>query len=148
MQDCIISGEDTDSGTPRFVVDPTGRRRRVGGRVTGLARAPPDGPVRIHRGHRQDGGDDGGRAGPDFTQSVALAAPRGGFVSFQLVVRMPEGGAYALSVKMPPPLEADLFREWFHLTRSLYRPDALVPVSAVYRSVMPEPDDPWFRFEA
>ena len=78
---------------------------------------------------------------PPGGAGLMLVAPRGGFVSFQLVVRMPEGGAYALSLKMPPPLEADLFREWFHLTRSVYRPDALVPVSAVYRSRMPEPDN-------
>ena len=82
-------------------------------------------------------------AGSGFAASVTLVAPRGGFVSFQLVVRMPEGGAYALNLKMPPPLEADVFREWFHLTQrdQLYRPDALVPVPAAFHSRMPEPDN-------
>jgi hypothetical protein len=91
----------------------------------------------------RDRTNDGGRAGSDFASSVTLVAPRGGFVSFQLAVRMAEGGAYALNLKMPPPLEADVFREWFHLTQRdrLYRPDALVPVSGDYRSRMPEPDN-------
>src|ERR1041384_6616887 len=52
-------------------------------------------------------------------------------------------GSYVLHVKMPAPLEADLFREWFHLTRGdrVYRPDALIPVRAPYRSQIPAPDN-------
>jgi Domain of unknown function (DUF4091) len=83
------------------------------------------------------------KPGAALVSDVTVTAPRGGFVSFQLVARMAEGGAYVLNVKMPPPLEADLFREWFHLTRSdrVYRPDALIPVSAPYRSQIPAPDN-------
>jgi hypothetical protein len=77
------------------------------------------------------------------SSDVKLAAPRGGFVSFQLLAQMAAGGSYVLHVKMPAPLEADLFREWFHLTRGdrVYRPDALIPVRAPYRSQIPAPDN-------
>jgi hypothetical protein len=83
------------------------------------------------------------RSNVSFASAVTLTSPRGGFVSFQLLARLPDGGAYALHIRMPPPLEADLFREWFHLTQAdgLYRPDALAPVSAPYRSRLPAPDN-------
>jgi len=81
--------------------------------------------------------------GSALSAAVTLTTPRGGFVSFQLIALVDKGGSYTLHLKMPLPLEADLFREWFHLMRKdrVYRPDALIPVKAPYRSEIPTPDN-------
>ena len=73
-----------------------------------------------------------------------LTGARNGYVSFHLVVKMPETGAYRLSFSLEDKtgkLQTDLFREWFHFTESdkNYYPDALVPVSSPYSSQMPDP---------
>jgi len=80
-----------------------------------------------------------------WQKSVALEAARGGYVSFHLVVKLPERGDYSVSLEFEKDsgIELDVFREWFHLTdrdRSYY-PDALIPVRFPYRSSMPEPDN-------
>jgi hypothetical protein len=84
-------------------------------------------------------GVDGGGPG-SFRNSIELAGARGGYVSFHLVVKIPEGGAYTLGLDYPG---ADLHREWFHLTEAgkNYYPDALIPVRAPYQSRLPEPDN-------
>lgn len=82
---------------------------------------------------------DGGGAGA-FRKAIELAGARGGYVSFHLVVKMPEGGAYTLSLVCPG---AELYREWFHFTEAgkSYYPDALIPVRGPYQSRLPEPDN-------
>ena len=82
----------------------------------------------------------------DAHHRVALKGWRGGYVSFQLVVRSPEPVPYSLDVALDDPagkIQTDLYREWFHFTDSdkLYYPDALVPVHQPYRSRLPEPDN-------
>ena len=81
--------------------------------------------------------------GAGYAASVDLASPRGGYASFQLVVSLPEGGPYSIGLTVPAPLEADVFREWFHLGEAGKQPvpDALAPVSVPIRSRLPEPDN-------
>ncbi|MCX6620595.1 MAG: hypothetical protein NTY38_05875, partial [Acidobacteria bacterium] len=78
-------------------------------------------------------------------KSVTLQAARNGYVSFQVIARPAQPGAYssAFDWSGPRALEADLFREWFHKMRRAgqYYPDALVPVKLPYRSQFPEPDN-------
>ncbi|MGO8787675.1 MAG: hypothetical protein ACLQVL_09885 [Terriglobia bacterium] len=82
----------------------------------------------------------------DAHHRVALKGWRGGYVSFQLVVKSPAPTAYSLEVSLVDPahkIQTDLFREWFHFTDSdkHYYPDALVPVHGLYSSRLPEPDN-------
>ncbi len=77
---------------------------------------------------------------------LSLTGARAGYVSFHLVVKMPEGGDYELAVSPEDKsgkLQLDLFREWFHLTESdrNYYPDALIPVSMPFRSRIPDPEN-------
>ena len=77
---------------------------------------------------------------------LSLTGAKSGYVSFQLVVKMPEGGDYRLEVDLEDKsgkLQPDLFREWFHFNESdrRYYPDALVPVALHYASRMPDPDN-------
>ena len=77
---------------------------------------------------------------------VALKGWRGGYVSFQMVVKSPAPATYSLDVSMADPthkIQTDLFREWFHFTDSdkRYYPDALVPTPSPYSSRLPEPDN-------
>lgn len=78
--------------------------------------------------------------------SLELTSARGAYVSFHLVVRISRGGSYRLTFDLDDKsgrIEADLLREWFHLSESdrNYYPDALVPVSLPYASRMPDPDN-------
>ena len=82
----------------------------------------------------------------DAQHRVMLTGCRGGYVSFQMVVKLPSPGLYTLDVTIPDPankVQIDLFREWFHFTDSdqHYYPDALIPVRATYNSRLPEPDN-------
>ena len=82
----------------------------------------------------------------DGRHRVVLKGLRGGYVSFQLVVKSGAPGAYTLDVSLDDPvhrIQTDLFREWFHFTDSdkHYYPDALVPVHSTYKSILPEPDN-------
>jgi hypothetical protein len=89
----------------------------------------------------------GSVAGPDRKSSrttVELRGAGGGWVSFQLVVKLPEGGPYRLDVKLDRQggkIETELFREWFHLTArgKHHYPDALIPVSLPVESRLPDP---------
>ncbi len=78
--------------------------------------------------------------------TYVAATARNAYVSFHLVVNLPTGGDYEVSVQVADParkIEVDLFREWFHLTESnrSYYPDALVPVSMPYQAHLPDPDN-------
>ena len=82
----------------------------------------------------------------DAHHRVALKGWRGGYVSFQLVVKSSAPSAYSLEVSLDDPahkIQTDLFREWFHFTDSdkHYYPDALVPVRGAYHSQLPDPDN-------
>lgn len=77
---------------------------------------------------------------------VMLIGCRGGYVSFQVVVKLRSAGLYTLDVAIPDAtnkVQIDLFREWWHFTDSdkHYYPDALIPVRATYSSRLPEPDN-------
>ncbi len=77
---------------------------------------------------------------------LTVAGARGGYLSFQLVAKIPEGGDFNLAVKLEDAsgkLQLDLFREWFHFNESdkSYYPDALIPVSQPYASRIPDPDN-------
>jgi len=82
----------------------------------------------------------------DEKHPLELKGARGAYVSFHLVVEIPDGADYRLAFTLDDKsgkLEADLFREWFHFTESdrNYYPDALVPVSLPYASRMPDPEN-------
>lgn len=79
----------------------------------------------------------------DRHHAVALEGGRGGYVSFQLVVSSAKPAGYTLSVRFTGPVQADLFREWFHYTlpQKTYYPDALVPVQSPYRAQLPDLDN-------
>ena len=89
----------------------------------------------------------GGFVAPDqraSLKSAPLVAARGGYASFQLVVKLPEGGAYSLNMSLggkDSKLQVDVFREWFHLTRKQYYPDALIPARLPFQSELPQPDN-------
>ena len=85
-------------------------------------------------------------SGSGFSNALRLEGARGGHVSFHLVVKMSRSGPYTLTLRSYPDQnepQAELFREWFHLTESnkQYYPDALIPVQQPYHSQMPEPDN-------
>src|SRR6185295_6978363 len=69
-------------------------------------------------------------AGP---QQMQIETARAGYVSRQIVAKVPEAGEYQLEVGQFSPrsgITVELYREWFHFvpqTKRLY-PDALIPV--------------------
>lgn len=75
-------------------------------------------------------------------EPVPLTGGRGGYVSFQLVAKLPEGGPYSLDLRIDGAAEADVFRQWYHrMENGDYYPDALIPVSLPFESRLPEPDN-------
>ena len=74
---------------------------------------------------------------------VALRAARNGYASFRLWVA--GKGAYRLSVELEGPLEADLFRAWYHRLAgegpARHLPDALVPTGWEAGQELPDPDN-------
>jgi hypothetical protein len=85
------------------------------------------------------------RAAAARAHPASFVAARAGYVSFQVVARFRGEAEYTLDL-IPPAvsaLQVDIFREWYHLIEKekTYYPDALVPVSAPYRSRLPEPDN-------
>ncbi len=77
---------------------------------------------------------------------VVLRGVRGGWVSFQLLVKLPQPGPYRLDVSLhgaAGKVEAELFREWFHRAArdGSYYPDALIPVAAPIEARLPDPDN-------
>ena len=81
-------------------------------------------------------------AGPG---GVRLRAARNGYVSFRLWVA--GSGEYRLAVEVGRPLEADLFRAWYHKmaegtdSPGAYFVDALVPVGPGTIHRLPDPDN-------
>src|SRR5690349_274120 len=56
-----------------------------------------------------------------FSNRLQVEGARGGYVSFHLVVNMPQAGPYNLSLSFDRgdgALQAEIFREWFHFTES------------------------------
>jgi hypothetical protein len=79
-------------------------------------------------------------------RAVVLRGARNGWVSFQLLVKLPQPGPYRLDVKLAGTggqVEAELFREWFHKAArdGRYYPDALIPVRMPVEARLPEPDN-------
>ena len=77
-------------------------------------------------------------------RSITLEGTRAAYVSCRIVVSVPEGEAFRLEIaSFGTGLEADLYREGFHLPAAnvRYYPDALVPARMPYRPCMPEPDN-------
>ena len=72
-----------------------------------------------------------------------FAGARAGYISFHVVVKSAAPSDYRLDVHVPPPLQVDAFREWYHFTEAdhEYYPDALIPVHLPYASTIPEPDN-------
>lgn len=78
-----------------------------------------------------------------FSSRVSLSGARDGYVSCHLVVKLPQPGAYSLTLTLDAPLQAELHREWFHRVEGKegHYPDALVPVRSPYRGSMPDPEN-------
>ena len=81
---------------------------------------------------------------------VVLRAPRGGYVSFRVLVQ--GKGAYRLGVQIDGGLQADLFKCWYHPLANgamsapegqptTYWPDALLPVQEESEFTLPDPDN-------
>ncbi len=95
--------------------------------------------------------------GASWDHAIKLSAARGGYVSFQLVVKSDNPcNNCKLSIESSQPV--DVYREWFHsLTRERttsdkitrdkaasdkhYYPDALIPVHLPYSFQMPDPEN-------
>ncbi len=91
-------------------------------------------------------GDDAQPAAYGARRPLTLTGARNGYVSFHLVVKIPDTSAYRLNFSLEDKtgkIQADVFREWFHFTEpdESYYPDALVPVSLPYSSQIPDPDN-------
>ncbi len=81
--------------------------------------------------------------GAAWKHEIKLSAARGGYVSFQLVVKSDQACNHCkLSIESSQP--ADVYREWFHLNTpdKHYYPDALIPVHLPYTFQMPDTDNP------
>jgi len=74
---------------------------------------------------------------------VTLSAARGGYASFQLVVRADKPGKRTLTVKDAKGVEVELFREFYNLNSKdgLWYPDALVPAKSGAAFELPAPDN-------
>lgn len=81
-------------------------------------------------------------AGASWNHSIKLSAARGGYVSFQLVVKSDHPcDLCRISVEFSQPV--DVYREWFHFNApdKHYYPDALIPVHLPYTFKMPDADN-------
>ncbi len=82
------------------------------------------------------------QAGAGWDHAIKLSAARGGYVSFQLVVKSDAPcNDCRLSIESSQPV--DVYREWFHLNTpdKRYYPDALIPVHLPYSFKMPDPEN-------
>lgn len=80
--------------------------------------------------------------GAEWMHSIQLSSARGGYASFQLVVKSDTSCSQCrLSVKFSQP--ADVYREWFHFVprEKSYYPDALIPVKLPYAFQMPDQEN-------
>ncbi|MHB1935686.1 MAG: hypothetical protein ACYCOR_03790 [Acidobacteriaceae bacterium] len=77
-----------------------------------------------------------------WDHSIHLSAARGGYVSFQLVVKSENPCRDCqLFVNFSQPV--DVYREWFHFNKpdKHYYPDALIPIHLPYSFHMPDPEN-------
>ena len=80
--------------------------------------------------------------GVSWDHAIKLSAARGGYVSFQLVVKSDRPcNNCKLLIESSQPV--DVYREWFHFNTpdKHYYPDALVPVHLPYTFQMPDEDN-------
>jgi hypothetical protein len=75
---------------------------------------------------------------------VPMAAARGGYASFRLVVK--GRGEYRLSASIGGGLAIELYRAWYHRmtfkgVKPFYCPDALVPLKKAQKLRLPDPDN-------
>lgn len=95
----------------------------------------------------RDNGDKRGAKDADLKtiQPGVIRAARNGYASFHLIVKIPQGGPYSLSVRFPkqPDVQIDLLKAWYHLHRAdkKYYPDALIPVTNPYQAVLPDAEN-------
>ena len=69
---------------------------------------------------------------------VPLAGARGGYVSFQIIVKNSGPGSYSLNLQWDGEEEADIFRQWYHrMENGNFIPDALIPLSLPLESTSP-----------
>ena len=81
-------------------------------------------------------------AGTSWNHSIQLTAARGGYVSFQLVVKSDSACKDCkLSIESSQPVE--VYREWFHFNTpdKHYYPDALIPIQVPFSFQMPDPEN-------
>jgi hypothetical protein len=81
------------------------------------------------------------RSGAIPLDAVKMAAARGSYAAFHLVVKTEAPQACRLSLRFP--LSADLYREWFHFNApdGKYYPDALIPVNTPYQFQIPDAEN-------
>jgi hypothetical protein len=80
--------------------------------------------------------------GANWGHAIKLIAARGGYVSFQLVVKSDHPCSNCkLSIEFSQPVE--VYREWFHFNTpdKHYYPDALVPVNLPYTFQVPDQEN-------
>jgi hypothetical protein len=80
--------------------------------------------------------------GASWNHAIQLSAARGGYVSFQLVVKSDHPCSNCkLLIESSQPV--DVYREWFHFNTpdKRYYPDALIPVHLPYSFQMPDSDN-------
>lgn len=80
--------------------------------------------------------------GASWLHTIQISAARGGYASFQLVVKSETPcDRCRLSIEFSQPV--DVYREWFHFNApdKHYYPDALVPVRLPYSFEMPDRDN-------
>ncbi len=78
-------------------------------------------------------------AGASWNHSIQLSSARGGYVSFQLVVKSDSACKDCkLSIESTQPVE--VYREWFHFNTpdKHYYPDALIPIRVPFSFQMPD----------
>ncbi len=81
-------------------------------------------------------------AGASWNHSIQLSSARGGYVSFQLVVKSDTACSDCkLSIEFTQPVE--LYREWFHFNSpdKHYYPAALIPIHVPFSFQMPDPEN-------
>ena len=81
-------------------------------------------------------------AGATWNHSMQVSAARGGYVSFQLVVKSTDPcGNCTLTIESSQPV--DVYREWFHLNApdKHYYPDALIPIKLPYSFQLPDQEN-------
>lgn len=77
------------------------------------------------------------------TQSARMRAGRGGYVSFQLVVKNAKGGPFRVSIDSTSGVEVELFRAWYskQTANGVWYPDALVPLKEKSEHELPATDN-------